>query len=149
MTIQSNPQLSLLFGYLDTGEFEMNGVKVTYQENSYMVKDNIYKFSDEFIIFLTNPNVTYGDIEEDENKVKRFLLDIRYDIRKGDQKSSRTRTIKRILGVKEKKYGRGLTKDKLGNHSCNSITSLIETLQLLLLETKAELDGLYDGMIYI
>ena len=28
--------------------------------------------SDEFINFLTNPNIKHGEIEEDENKVKRF-----------------------------------------------------------------------------
>ena len=44
----------------------MNGVKVTCQENSFIVKDNIYDFCDGFINFLTNPNLTYGDIDEDE-----------------------------------------------------------------------------------
>ena len=40
-------------------------------------------FSDVFINFLTNPGVTYDDnIEEDENEIKRFLKDIRYDIGK-------------------------------------------------------------------
>ena len=90
----------------------MNGVKVTYQEISFIVKDNIYEFSDGFINFLTNPDVTYDDIDEDENKTKRFLLDTRYDVGRGDKKRSRYRTIKRILvGVKEKIYGRGLTKE--------------------------------------
>ena len=42
MTIQSNPQLKLLFGNLDIGEFEMNGVKVTYQENSFLVKNIMF-----------------------------------------------------------------------------------------------------------
>ena len=32
MTVQTNPQLNLLFGNLDIGEFEMNGVKLTYQK---------------------------------------------------------------------------------------------------------------------
>ena len=36
----------------------MNGVKLTYQENSFIVKDYIFEFSDGFINFLTNPNVT-------------------------------------------------------------------------------------------
>ena len=74
MSVQSNPQLKLLFGNLDVGEFEMNGVKVTYQENSFIVKDNIYEFSDGFIDFLTNPNVKYSDIDQDENKIKRFFI---------------------------------------------------------------------------
>ena len=42
------------------------------------------------IDFLTKPNVTYDDnVEEDENKFKRFLLDIKIYIGKGDKKSSR------------------------------------------------------------
>ena len=90
MTNQSKPQFKFFSGNLDVGEFKMNGVKLTYQENSFIVKDNIYKFSDGFIYFLTNPNVTYDDkIEEDENKIKRFLLDIIYDLGKGDKKSCR------------------------------------------------------------
>ena len=58
--------------------------------------DSIYTFSDGFINFLTNPNVTYDDkIEEYENKIKKFSFDIRYDVRKGDKNSSRYRTIKK------------------------------------------------------
>ena len=42
--------------------------------------------------------MTYDDnIEEDENKKKRFLKDIRYDVGKGDRTSARYRTIKRIM----------------------------------------------------
>ena len=67
----------------------MNGVKLIYQENSFIVKDNIYEMSDEFINFLTNPNIKHGEIEEVENKIKRFLKDIRYDLGKGDKKSAR------------------------------------------------------------
>ena len=47
MSIQSNPQLKLKFGILVIGEFEMNGVKLIYQENAFIVKDNIYELSDE------------------------------------------------------------------------------------------------------
>ena len=98
MINQSILQFKLFFGNLDVGEYEMNGVKLTYQENSLIVKDNIYEFSDGFINFLTNPNVTHGEIKENENEIKRFLFDIRYGVGKGDKKSSRYRTIKRILG---------------------------------------------------
>ena len=72
MSVQSNPQLKLKFGNLDIGEFEMNGFKLIYQENAFIVRDNIYEFSDVFINFLTNPNIKYGKMEEDENKIKRF-----------------------------------------------------------------------------
>ena len=140
MSVQSNPQLKLKFGNLDIGEFEMNGVKLIYQENSFIVKDNIYELSDELINFLTNPNIKHGEIEEDENKIKRFLKDIRYDLGKGDKKSARYRTIKRIMGVKDDVYGRGLNSNP---------NNLIERLELLKLETKAGHDGLYDEMLDI
>ena len=119
MSVQSNPQLKLKFGNLDIGEFEMNGVKLIYQENSFIVKDNIYEFSDEFINFLTNPNIKHGEIEEDENKIKRFLKDIRYDLGKGDKKSARYRTIKRIMGAKDDVYGRGLNSNPNNQRSCH------------------------------
>ena len=140
MSVQSNPQLKLKFGNLDIGEIEMNGVKLIYQENSFIVRDNIYELSDEFINFLTNPNIKYGEIEEDENKIKRFLKDIRYDLGKGDKKSARYRTIKRIMGAKDDVYGRGLNSNP---------NNLVERLELLILETKAGHDGLYDEMLDI
>ena len=64
----------------------MNGVKLIDQENAFIVKDNQYELSDEFINFLTNPNIKHAEIEEDENKIKRFLKDIRYDLGRGIRK---------------------------------------------------------------
>ena len=148
MSVQSNPQLKLKFGNLDIGEFEMNGVKLIYQENSFIVKDNIYELSDELINFLTNPNIKHGEIEEDENKIKRFLKDIRYDLGKGDKKSARYRTIKRIMGAKDDVYGRGLNSNPNNQRSCH-LNGLIERLELLILETKGGHDGLYDEMLDI
>ena len=84
MSVQSELQLKLKFGNLGIGEFEMNGVKLIYQENAFIVRDNIYELSDGFINFLTNPDIKYGEIEEDENKIKRFLKDIRYELGKVD-----------------------------------------------------------------
>ena len=108
-----------------------------------LVKDNIYEFSDGFINFLTKSNVIYDDnIEEDENKIKRFSKDIRCDVEKGDKKSARYRTIKRIMGVKDDVFGRGLNSNPNPNN-------LIERLELLILETKACHDGLYDEMLDI
>ena len=46
MSVQSNPQLKLKFGNLDIAKFEMNGVRLIYQENAFIDKDNIYEFSD-------------------------------------------------------------------------------------------------------
>ena len=142
MSVQSNPQLNLKFGNLDIGEFEVNGVKLIYQENAFIVKDNIYELSDEFLNFLTNPNIKHGEIDEDEKKIKRFLKDIRYDLGKGDKKSARYRTLKRIIGIKDDVYGRGLNSNPDPN-------SLIERLELLILETKAGRDRLYDEMLDI
>ena len=109
----------------------MNGVKVTYQDNTFIVKDNINEFSDGPTNFLTNKDVLCDDhIEEDETILKRFLFDIRCDIGKGD-KRRRYRTIKRILGLKDEVSGRGLNSIDINQNS------LIERLEQLILETKA------------
>ena len=141
MGTQINPQLKLNLVDLPTRRYKMNGVDITLEQGAFLVRDNIYEFSEGFIEFLTNPNVTYNDdIEEDENKIKRFLKDIRYDLGKGDKKSARYRTIKRIMGAKDDVYGRGLNSNP---------NNLVERLELLILETKAGHDGLYDEMLDI
>ena len=89
MGAQTNPQLKLNLVDLPTRRYKMSDVDITLEQGAFLVKDNIYEFSDGFINFLTKSNVTYDDnIEEDENKIKRFLTDIRYDVRKGDKKSA-------------------------------------------------------------
>ena len=106
---QTNPQLKLNLVDLPTRRYKMNHVVITLEQGAFLVKDNIYEFSDGFINLLTKSNVTYDDnIEEDENEIKKFLKDIRYDLGKGDKKSARYRTIKRIMGVKDDVFGRGL-----------------------------------------
>ena len=118
-----------------------------------------------FINFHTNPNIKYGEIKEDENKIKRFLFDNGYDLGKRDKKSARYRAIKRIIGVKDDVYGRGLNSapdqgNCLACHEQSSLdnqkpslfadpNSLIERLKLLILETKAGHDELYDEMLDI
>ena len=118
-----------------------------------------------FINFLPIPNIKYGEIEEDENKIKRFLFDNGCDLGKGDRKSARYRAIKRIIGVKDDIYCRGLnsTPDQGNCWACHEQSSLdnhrrilfadpnslIERLELLILETKAGHDGLYDEMLDI
>ena len=140
MGAQTNPQLRLELIDLPTTRYKMNDVDITLEQGAFLVKDNIYEFSDGFINFLTKSNVTYDDnIEEDESKIKRFLKDIGYDLGKGDKKSARYRAIKRIMEVKDDVYGRGLNSNPDPN-------SLIERLELLILETKAAHDGLYDEM---
>ena len=151
MSVQSNRQLMLQLGNLDIGEFEMSGVKLIYQENAFIVKDNIYELSDEIINFLTKPNIKHGELEEDENKLKKFLKDIRYELGKVDKKSARYRTLKRIIGVKDDVFGRGLNSNP-NQQSCHHYVdpnSLVERLELLILETKAGHDGLYEEMLDI
>ena len=127
----------------------MNGVNLTLEQGAFIIKDNIYESSDGFTNILTKSNVTYDKIQEDENKNKTFLLVIGYDIGKSDKKSSRYKTVKLILRRKEKIYGRGLTKDKLGNQSCNSSNNLTERLELLILQTKADHDEIIDETLNI
>ena len=130
----------------------MNGVKVTYQDNKFIVIDNKYELSYGLINFLTNEDVLYGDdIEKDETIIKKFLFDIGYDIGKCDKSSSRYRTMKRILGVKVDVFGKGLISidSNPNNQGTCHVNDLIERLKLLILESKAGHDGLYDEMLNI
>ena len=100
MGAQTNPQSKLELIDIHTRRYKMNGVDITLEHGAYLVRDNVYEFSEGFTDFLTKSNVTYDNFEEDENKIKRFLFDIRYDLGKGDKKSARYRTIKRIMREK-------------------------------------------------
>ena len=151
MGAQTNPQLKLELVDLPSRRYKMNGVDITLEQVAFLVRDNVYEFSEGFTDFLTKTNVTYDDkVEEDENKIKRFLKDIRYDLGKGDKKSARYRTIKRIMEVRDDIFGRGLNSDPNPNNqrSCH-LNGLVERLELLILETKAGHDGLYDEMLDI
>ena len=87
------------------------------------------------------------------------MFDIGYDLGKGDKKSARYRAIKRIIGVKDDVYGRGLNSNPnqkrgsaLGSPGCQHYVdpnNLVERLELLMIETKAGHDGLYDEMLDI
>ena len=141
MGAQTNPQLKLELVDLPSRRYKMNGVDITLEQGAFLVRDNVYEFSEGFTDFLTKTNVTYDDkVEEDENKIKRFLKDIRYDLGKGDKKSARYRTIKRIMEVRDDIFGRGLN---------DNPNNLVERLELLILETKAGHDGLYDETLDI
>ena len=72
MEAQFNPQLNVNLAGLPTRRYKMNGVNITLEKGAFLVKDKIYEFSDGLITFLTNPDVFYGGIEEDENKNKRI-----------------------------------------------------------------------------
>ena len=151
MGAQTNPQLELELVDLPTRRYKMNGVNITLEQGEFLVKDNVYEFSEGFINFLTISYVTYDDnIEEDENKIKRFLKNIKCDVGRGNKKSARYRTIKRIMGVKDDVFGRGLNSNQNPNNqrSCH-LNGLVKRLELLILETKAAHDGLYDEMLDI
>ena len=105
MGAQTNPQLKLELLDLPSRRYEMNGVDITLEQGAFLVRENVNEFSEGFTDFLTNTND--DKVEEDENKIQRFLKDIGYDLGKGDKKSSRYRTIKRIMEVRDI-FGRGL-----------------------------------------
>ena len=157
MGAQTNPQLKLELVDLPSRRYKMNGVDITLEQGAFLVRDSVYEFSEGFTDFLTKSKVTYDDkVEEDENKIKWFLKDIRYDVGKGDKKSARYRTIKRIMEVRDDIFGRGLnTNQQSCHHYVDQGTcfadpnSLVERLELLILETKAGHDGLYDEMLDI
>ena len=149
MGAQTNPQLKLELVDLPSRRYKMNGVDITLELGAFLVRDNVYEFSEGFTDFLTKTNVTYDDkLEEDENKIKRFLKDIRYDLGKWDKKSARYRTIKRIMEVRDDIFGRGLNSNPNNQRSCH-LNGLVERLELLVLETKAGHDGLNDEMLDI
>ena len=130
MGAQTNPQLKLELVDLPTRRYKINGVNITLEQGAFLVRDNVYEFSEGFTDFLTKSNVTYDDnIEQDENKIKRFLEDIKYDVGKGDKKSARYRTIKRTMGVKDDVFGRGLNSNPNSNNqrSCH-LSGLVERL---------------------
>ena len=83
---QTNNQLKLELVNLPSRRYKMNGVDITLEQGAFLVRDNVFEFSDGFTDFLTKSNITYDNIEEDENKIKRFLKDIGYDLGKGDKK---------------------------------------------------------------
>ena len=151
MGVQTNPQLKLNLVDLPTRRYIMNDVDITLEQGAILVRDNIYEFSEGFTAFLTKSNVLYDDIKQDNNKIIRFSKDIRYDVGKGDKKSDRYRTIKRIMGVKVDVFGRGLNSNSNPNDqgTTRHVNDLVERLELLILETKAGHNWLYDEMLDI
>ena len=83
MGAQTNPQLRLELVDLPSRRYRMNGADITLEQGAFLVRDNVYEFSEGFTDFLTKSNITYDNIDEDENKNKRFLKDIGYDLGMG------------------------------------------------------------------
>ena len=96
----------------------------------------------------------------DENKIKRFLRDIGYKQR-GDTKSNRSKVIRRLSISIESPRRDSFSSEstvydtneeeevKASGLSKTDPNNLIERLELLILETKAGHDGLYDEMLDI
>ena len=63
--------------------------------NGIKLRNKNYDFTEGFLMFITNKNVTERDIKGDENKIKQFLRDIGYKQR-GDTKSNRSKVIRRL-----------------------------------------------------
>ena len=75
MGAQTNPQLKLELIDLPTRRYKMNGVDITLEQGAFLVRDNVYEFSEGFTDFLTKSNVTYDDnVEEMKTKLKDFYL---------------------------------------------------------------------------
>ena len=162
MRKQTNIQLRLV--PLDANEnmFAINNVPTHITPNDIKPRNNNFDFTKSFLMFITNKKVTERDIKGDENKIKRFLRDIGYKQR-GDTKSNRSKVITRLSisiasprrdsftsestvydtneEVEEEVKASGLTK--------TDPNSLIERLELLILETKSGHDGLYDEILDI
>ena len=88
MRKQTNIQLRLVPFDANENEFTINNVPTRITPNGIKLRNNNYNFTKGFLMFITNKNVTKGDIKGDENKIKRFLSDIGYKQR-GDTKSNR------------------------------------------------------------
>ena len=61
MGAQTNPQLKLELVDLPSRRYKMNGVDITLEQGAFLVRDNVYEFSEGFTDFLTISNVTYDD----------------------------------------------------------------------------------------
>ena len=160
MRKQTNIQSRFVPFDANENEYTINNVPTHITPNDIKLRNNNYDFTKGFLMFITNKNVTERDIKGDENKIKQFLSDIGYKQR-GDTKSNISKFIRRLsisiasprrdsfssestvydTNEEEEVKASGLTK--------TDPNSLVERLELLILETKAGHDGLYDEMLDI
>ena len=169
MRKQTNIQLRLVPFNANENEFTINNVPTHIIPNGIKLRNKNYDFTKGFLMFITNKNVTERDIKGDENKIKQFLRDISYKQR-GDTKSNRSKVIRRLsINIasprgdsfssestvydtneeEEEVKASGLTKTDPNNQRSCHLNGLVERLELLILETKAGHDGLYDEMLDI
>ena len=161
MRKQKSIQLRLVPFDANENQFTINDVPTHITPNGIKLINNNYDFTKGFLMFITNKNVTERDIKDHENKIKKFLRDIVYKQR-GETKSNRSKVIRRlsvsIASRRRDSFSSESTVDNTNEEkeevkaSCLTETDpnkLIERLQLLILETKAGHDGLYDEMLDI
>ena len=163
MRKQTNFQLRLVPFDANENEFTINNVRTHITPNGIKLRNTNYDFTKGILVFITNKNVTKRDKKVDKNKIKRFLMDIGYKQR-GDTISNRSKVIRRLTNSiksprrdsfssestvydtneeeeEEEVKASGLTK--------TVPNILIESLEFLILETKAGHDELYDEMLDI
>ena len=171
---QTNKQLELKSVNPISNKFKINGVDVSLAPNGIKVNGRVNDFSRGFFLFTTNKDVTEKDIRGEGNKIRLFLSDINYNRKRGDTKSNRLKLIRRIetsfapprrnprhhtvdSSSEETFYESGEEVEasglsKANQRSCHHYldpNSLKETLEFLILETKASYDGLYDEVLDI
>ena len=162
---QTNEQLELKSVDPNSNKFKINGVDVSPAPNGIKVNGRFYDFSRGFNLFVTNKDVTEKDIRGEGNKIRLFLTDINYNRKRGDTKSNRVKFFRRMetsfalprrnprhhtvdSSSEETVYESGEEVEASGLSKANP-NSLIERLELLILETKTGHDGLYDEMLDI
>ena len=91
---QTNKQFELISVDPNSNKFKINVVDVSLVPDGIKMKGKVYNFSKGFALFISNKDLTEGDIKGDENKIKQFLRDIGYKQR-GDTKSNRSKLIRR------------------------------------------------------
>ena len=70
---QTNKQFELISVDPYSNKLKINGVDVSVVPDGIKMKGKVYDFSKGFALFITNKDVTEGDIEGDENKIKHFF----------------------------------------------------------------------------
>ena len=163
MRKQTNVQLRLVPFDANENEFTINNVPTHITPNGIKLRNNNYVFTKGFLMFITHKNVTERDVKGDENKIKHFLRDIGYKQR-GDTKSNRSKVIRRlsisIASPRRDSFSSESTvydtneEEEEDEIKASGLTktdpkNLVERLKLLILETKAGHDGLYDEMLDI
>ena len=160
MRKQKNIQLRLVPFDANESQFTINNVPTHITPNGIKLRNNNYDFTKGFLMFITNKNVTERDIEGHENKIKQFPSDIGYK-KGGETKSNRSKVIKRlsvsIASPRRDSFSKESTVDDTNEEEEEEVkasgltetdpNNLVERLQLLILETKARHDGLYDEML--